>query len=115
MSSEVFEFEGQSYDVEATLAALEAGTLPQRLRMLPIKTLAERRLKGALAGWVNVDYAVKLFPDRLAEPGLYVLLRCPDRRLVIDGNHRLVARWLNGERYMEFYSLKETEVVRVKA
>ncbi len=113
MSCEVFEYAGRAYDVEAALRALEAGRLPRRRVTLGIRAKARERLGGPKSSWVVIPYAVRLAADpaRLEEPGL-ILARPPRCTVVIDGNHRLVARWLNGLTTMDFYALTESEVPR---
>lgn len=113
MSTELFEYAGRTYDVEATLRALGRGRLPRRRVTLSIRARARERLGGSKSNWVVLPYAVQVAADpvRLEAPGL-ILARPPRCSVVLDGNHRLVARWLNGLATMDFYALTEDEVLR---
>lgn len=95
------------YDISLALDLIEHQALQPRL--------VERRLSRSLLHpeWINPTYALRcsLRDHRLEEPGLLLL----NPTLVIDGNHRLAARYLRGFETMRFYAVprREAEVFRL--
>lgn len=113
---EVFTYRAQCFDVAATWRRLRCGALPRRPERWDAERLAEKFLRedgevrARYRAWINLDYARELHGLRLRTPGL--LLQGPERSMILDGHHRLVARVLRGWRYMDFYVVHPEEVPR---
>ena len=118
---ELFEHAGFGYDVRCLTTALPALTQAgdacfgeYTIADYASRFLTESgEIRKRYRGWyVDQAYLLCLREQRLAVPGLAVDLGW--RQLVIDGNHRLVARFLAGHDTMHLFMLTATAARRYR-
>lgn len=111
---ESFTYGRREWNVHALWASVIHGEISAVNELLKIEPWARRMLlpcglprKFYREQWIDPRHIERLSRTRLEVPGLAV--RVGSRLLVVDGNHRLVARWLNGHNTMTVWVIADRD------
>ncbi len=115
--AEIFYHGKKTYDVLATVAFMRAGLLPCTLATVELEgefmdrmlTTRKDAVSKKYEGWyVSSSHLTSITKSRLEVPGM--MAATLNRLVIVDGNHRAVARYMQGKRTMKFYLLNEREI-----
>ena len=124
LEGEVFRFMDLKFDIDEAYKLIKAGQVKAVLKDWNIEQYAKEvlaldrnhpdRIPKSIFIRINAEHVQELPDDRVEEPGIVAVARLNGTpfTFVIDGNHRLVKRYLSGLNTMRMYVIddpKESE------